>query len=135
MGRVVELIRLEGMLTHDPPVNLVLLHGPGGVGKSALLRELARRAAARGATIVDVEARGLAPLAEELDLALAPAMTAPRPLVLLDSWERLAALDGHLRRHILPRLPADALVVIASATRRGAAGSAPAGTTWSSTSR
>ncbi len=114
VGRVVELIRLEGMLTHDPPVNVVLLHGPGGVGKSALLRELARRAAARGATIVDVEARGLAPLAEELDRALAPAMTAPRPLVLLDSWERLAALDGHLRRHILPRLPADALVVIAS---------------------
>ena len=114
VGRVVELIRLEGMLTHDPPVNVVLLHGPGGVGKSALLRELARRAAARGATIVDVEARGLAPLAEELDRALAPAMTAPRPLVLLDSWERVAALDGHLRRHILPRLPADALVVIAS---------------------
>ena len=114
VGRVVELIRLEGMLTHDPPVNVVLLHGPGGVGKSALMRELARRAAARGATIVEVEARGLAPLAEELDRALAPAMTAPSPLVLLDSWERLAALDGHLRRHILPRLPAGALVVIAS---------------------
>jgi AAA ATPase domain len=114
VGRVVELIRLEGLLTHDPPVNVVLLHGPGGVGKSALMRELSRRASARGATLVEVEARGLAPLAEELDRALAPAMTARRPLVLLDSWERLAALDGHLRRHLLPRLPADALVVIAS---------------------
>jgi len=114
VGRVVELIRLEGLLTHDAPVNVVLLHGPGGVGKSALMRELSRRAAARGATPVEVEARGLAPLAEELDRALAPAMTARRPLVLLDSWERLAALDGHLRRHLLPRLPADALVVIAS---------------------
>jgi hypothetical protein len=114
VGRVVELIRLEGLLTHDAPVNVVLLHGPGGVGKSALMRELSRRAAARGATLVEVEARGLAPLAEELDRALAPAMTARRPLVLLDSWERLAALDGHLRRHLLPRLPADALVVIAS---------------------
>jgi hypothetical protein len=114
VGRAAELARLEGLLTHDPPVSVVLLHGPGGVGKSALMRQLARRAAAGGATLVEVEARGLAPLAEELDRALAPAMTARRPLVLLDSWERLAALDGHLRRHLLPRLPAEALVVIAS---------------------
>jgi AAA ATPase-like protein len=114
VGRAAELARLEGLVGDDRPVTVVLLHGPGGVGKSALMRELARRAAARGATPVTVEARGLAPLAEELDQALAPAMTARRPLVMLDSWERLEALDGHLRRHLLPRLPADALVVIAS---------------------
>jgi hypothetical protein len=114
VGRAAELARLEGLLGDDPPVSVALLHGPGGVGKSALMRELARRAGARGATPVEIEARGLAPLAEELDRAIAPAMTARRPLVLLDSWERLAALDGHLRRHLLPRLPADALVVIAS---------------------
>jgi hypothetical protein len=114
VGRAAELARLESLLAHDPPVNVVLLNGPGGVGKSALMRELARRAAARAVTLVEVEARGLAPLAEELDRALEPAMTAQHPLVLLDSWERLAALDGHLRRHLLPRLPADALVVVAS---------------------
>jgi AAA ATPase domain len=114
VGRVPELARLERLLGPDPPVSVVLLHGPAGVGKSALLRELARRAAARGATPIAVEARELAPLADELDRALAAALTAPRPLVLLDSWERLAALDGHLRRDVLPSLPADALVVIAS---------------------
>jgi len=112
VGRSAELARLEGLLDHQPPVNVVLLHGPAGIGKSALLHELARRAGE--STVVAVEARELAPLAEEVDRALAPALTARRPLVLLDSWERLAALDGHLRRHVLPRLPADALVVIAS---------------------
>ena len=114
VGRTAELARLEGLVEHEPPLSVVLLHGPGGVGKSALMRELARRAGALGATTVAVEARELAPLADELDRAFAPAMAARRPLVLLDSWERLAALDGHLRRHVLPRLPADALVVIAS---------------------
>ena len=114
VGRAQELERLEALLGDDPPVSVVLLHGPGGVGKSALLREFGRRAAQRGATPIAVEARELAPLPDQLDRALAPALEAPRPLVLLDSWERLAALDGHLRRELLPRLPADALVVIAS---------------------
>ena len=112
VGRSAELARLERLLDHQPPVNVALLHGPAGIGKSALLHELARRAGE--STVVAVDARELAPLAEEVDRALAPAITARRPLVLLDSWERLAALDGHLRRHMLPRLPADALVVIAS---------------------
>jgi AAA ATPase domain len=114
VGRGAELARLGGLVEHEPPLSVVLLHGPGGVGKSALMGELARRAGALGATTVAVEARELAPLADELDRALAAAMAARRSLVLLDSWERLAALDGHLRRHVLPRLPADALVVIAS---------------------
>jgi hypothetical protein len=112
VGRAAELARLEDLLGDEPPVSVVLLHGPPGVGKSALLRELARRAGR--STLVAVDARELAPLAEEVDRALAPATTARRPLVLLDSWERLAALDGHLRRHLLPRLPANAVVVIAS---------------------
>jgi len=44
VGRAAELARLEALVGDDPPVNVVLLHGPAGVGKSAMVRELARRA-------------------------------------------------------------------------------------------
>jgi hypothetical protein len=114
VGRSAELERLERLLRDEPPANVVLLHGPAGVGKSALMREFARRAAAGGWTPLAIEARDLAPLAEELDAVLAPALATERPLVLLDSWERLGALDSYLRAELLPRLPSGALVVVAS---------------------
>ncbi|HUO74780.1 MAG TPA: ATP-binding protein [Solirubrobacteraceae bacterium] len=114
VGRSAELARIEALFTAEPPAQVVALHGPAGVGKSALLRELARRAGARGWTPVAIEARDLPPLAGVLDAALAPALGSQRPLVLLDSWERLSALDSHLRNELLPRLPPDAIVVLAS---------------------
>jgi hypothetical protein len=120
VGRGEELARLEGLLDETAAVSVILLNGPAGAGKSALLRELARRAEARGMETVTVEARDLAPLAEALDEAIAPALRASRPLLMLDSWERLSALDAHLRQNLLPRLPSTARVVIASRRAPGA---------------
>ena len=114
VGRTEELARLEGLLEESASVSVILLHGSAGVGKSALLRELARQAEACGVEAVTVEARDMAPLAEALDQAIEPALRAARPLLLLDSWERLSALDSHLRQELLPRLPSAARIVIAS---------------------
>src|SRR5262245_40446699 len=113
VGRSAELARLEGLLDESSSVSVLLLHGPAGAGKSALLRELARQAEARGFETIMIEARDLAPLAEALDEAIEPALRSARPLVLLDSWERLSALDSHLRQTLLARLPSAARVVIA----------------------
>jgi hypothetical protein len=121
VGRAEELARLEGLLEKESESSVVLLHGPAGVGKSALLRELARRAVDRGFQRVTVEARDLAPLAEALDEAIEPALHVERPLLLLDSWERLSALDAHLRQRLLARLPSAARVVIASRRAPGGA--------------
>lgn len=113
VGRVDELRALEALLDDGSPVSVVHLHGPGGIGKSALVRELARQAERSGRTVVWVDGRELAPLPDALEAALAPAAAAPAPLLVLDTYERMAALDGVLRTELLPSLPASTLLVCA----------------------
>ncbi len=113
VGRELELGFLERCLAEDPPASVVLVHGPGGIGKSTLLRELARRSERHGREPFFVEGRDLPPMPDALEAVLAGARHHPRPLVLIDTYERMTALDGYLRRGLLPSLPDCAVVVIA----------------------
>jgi hypothetical protein len=113
VGRVAELSMLERCLSDDPPASVVLVHGPGGIGKSTLLRELGRRARESGREVFFVEGRELPPMPDALEAVLAGARRSEAPLVLIDTYERMTALDGYLRRGLLPSLPARAVVVIA----------------------
>jgi len=113
VGRAAELGFLERCLDDDSPANVVLVHGPSGIGKSALLRELARRAELRGREIFFVEGRELPPVPDALEAILGGARMSESPVVLLDTYERMTALGGYLRRGLLPSLPEQALIVIA----------------------
>jgi ketosteroid isomerase-like protein len=114
VGRQAELTLLERHLARDSPTSVVYVHGPGGIGKSTLLRELARRAEVRGYVLRWVEGRDVPPVPDALEDALAGVRELTRPLVVLDSFERIAGAGGYLRRAILPTLPEHCLVVIAS---------------------
>ena len=92
---------------------VLLVHGPGGIGKSTLLREIGRRGEALGWTVIAIDGRGLDHGPTAAADALAAARTAARPLVLIDTFEVVAGLAGHLRTEVLPALPATAVVVIA----------------------
>lgn len=117
VGRERELAVCERFLTDAEASSVLLLHGPGGIGKSALLRELARRATDAGFQVHWIEGRDVPPAPDALESLLADAQAEPRPLVIFDTFERIASLGGYLRRALLPSLSEEARVVIASRNR------------------
>ncbi len=113
-GRRAEITFLDRCLdAADPPASVVHVCGPGGIGKSTLLREVGRRARDRGRTVVALDGRELGPGNSVLDDTLRAVAGDDRPVVLLDSYEQMTALDPHLRHELLPALPDASLVVIA----------------------
>lgn len=113
VARESELDRMRQFLDLRSPHRVLFLTGPAGSGKSALLRELARRAPGTGYTVIELDARELLADATRLDSTFAEASGVDRPLVLLDSAELLGPDEGLLREQFLGRLPADARVVLA----------------------
>jgi len=113
-GRKAEQARLTALLEPGSPFSAGFVHGPAGIGKSTLIRRVARIAERRGWHAHDVEGRALVPSPDALEDLLVPAREDPRPLVVLDSYERMTALGAYLRRSLLPSLPETAVVLIAS---------------------
>ncbi len=126
VGRDAELALLERALQGDDgPFALLYVYGPGGIGKSVLLREFARVAEAGGATVATLDARDIDPspaavlqaLRRALDLdgsesPLEMLARQDRPVLVVDTYELLTPLDAWLRDELLPQLPSDALVIV-----------------------
>lgn len=113
VGRRDILARIDRLLHEPGPSRVLHIHGPGGIGKSALLREVGRRAQEAGRVTWQIDARALEPVPGELAEALDGAVEAEGAVVTIDSFERVPALDSLLRDRILPSLAADALVLVA----------------------
>ncbi|WP_306204736.1 ATP-binding protein [Actinoplanes sp. RD1] len=105
VGRDAELALFREALAGP---GLIFVHGPGGVGKSALLDGFAGLAAAAGREPVRADARHLALAPEAL-----PVPAGPRPVLILDTYELLEPIDDWVREQYLPSLPGGALVVLA----------------------
>src|SRR5215470_10311472 len=60
VGRATELeLFRAALLGYERPFALLYIHGPGGVGKTLLVRELARLSSQAGATVVTLDGRDL----------------------------------------------------------------------------
>ena len=124
VGRAGELALFRAALLADEPPFVVLhLHGPGGVGKTTLLREYARIATECGRAVVRLDGRDIEPTQSAFQQAVRQALgqptgdaTSPFPpdgVLLIDTYERLGALDGWLREVFVPQLPSRSVVVCA----------------------
>ncbi|MEU6709872.1 hypothetical protein ABZ897_00215 [Nonomuraea sp. NPDC046802] len=101
MGREEELAVFNAAL-YGGGCSVLYVHGPGGIGKSALLRRFAHEAEAAGRPASMVDGRRLEPVLRDADAVL-----------LVDDFDRIQGLEGWLRERFLPRVPMGALVVIA----------------------
>jgi hypothetical protein len=116
VGRRHELALVERVLDRESHSSVVFVHGPVGIGKSALLRAAARSALERGYSVHVVDGRATVPVPDALAEALAPAFESDQPLVLIDAYEHLAELGEVLRRDLLAALSEQAVVLIGSRT-------------------
>lgn len=127
VGREAELELLRDALTVDESAFAVLfLHGPGGIGKSALLDRMASLAeeCGVGAIRLDLRATDPSPLAVLAAMSAAVGVAdggdvfdaigdGRRRVLFLDTYEAAAPLDAWVRTELLPSLPAGTLAVIA----------------------
>ncbi|CAM5522314.1 ATP-binding protein [Streptomyces aurantiogriseus] len=113
-GRAAELGIFRSALAGDAKGLAVLyLHGPGGIGKSMLLRRFAAEARAAGRDVLEVDGRIIEPTPEAFETEADAVLTGDRVVLLIDTFERCQGLEGWLRDRFLTRLPVGALVVIA----------------------
>lgn len=113
VGRKQELALVDDVLAGRSPAHVLVVHGPGGIGKSTLLRQVRRQAERAGWETREIDGRDGLPTTSELEERLGGDETDQGRLVLLDTYERMSSLGPQLRGRVLPGLPDRSLIVIA----------------------
>ncbi|KIF75401.1 hypothetical protein QR77_18850 [Streptomyces sp. 150FB] len=115
VGRGPERDLFRSALAGTPDAFAVLyLHGPGGIGKSTLLRRFADDAEAARRPVVRVDGRTAGRSARQFWAAAGRSVDTPGAVLLVDGFERCDAVAEWFRQDFLPRLPSDGVVVVAS---------------------
>ncbi len=108
------------------PFHVLDVHGPGGVGKTTLLREFEHLCRQSGTPVYYLDARDVDPTPEAFAHALrrrrdlearadglgTPHADGTRFVLLVDTFERLRPLERWLREQFLPHLPGRILLVL-----------------------
>lgn len=113
VGRDEELGCFEQALAGDPQAPFAFyVCGPGGIGKSTLLRCMADRARAAGRLLVELDGRFVSRDPAEFERAAGPFLDVAGTVLFVDSFEHSQWLESWLWQHFLPRAADGALVVL-----------------------
>lgn len=128
VGRDGEIAVFQSALAErDFPFFLLHIFGPGGIGKTSLLREYSHLSQQAGVQAAYLDARNIEPSPEAFREAVNLAFKVPsgsslhddleekgkRFVLLVDTYETLTPLDTWLRTTFLPELPQNILTVLA----------------------
>ncbi|WP_063839662.1 AAA family ATPase [Streptomyces sp. WM4235] len=114
IGREEQLHTFEAALAGDPQAPFAFyVCGPGGIGKSTLLRRMADRARAAGRPLVELDGRFVERDPADFERAADTFVKVPGTVLLVDSFEHCQWLESRLWHQFLPRAADDALVVLA----------------------
>jgi class 3 adenylate cyclase len=117
VGRDAELTTLRGAIAAgEPPFLVAYVHGPGGIGKSALL-QAAVAGAGPGVRTLSLDCARVEPTPRGFLEAVGGAFdgwSGGRCVLALDTYEAFGLMDSWLRSTYIPSLPETALIFIAS---------------------
>ncbi|NJP31937.1 ATP-binding protein [Micromonospora thermarum] len=115
IGRRAELDLFRSALTAGAGARTIhFVHGPGGIGKSALLRGFAEVARQAQRPVLEIDGR-TAPCTPAA-FSVVAGVGDPSTVLLLDSFERCHRLEDWFWENFLPRLPARTVLAVASRT-------------------
>lgn len=128
VGREPELRRFSDLLAETDEPRVVFVHGPGGVGKTALLHQFAWLGEQAGRQAVWLDGRETPPDAAAVLRSLCAEFGGDagdleflcqwkNVVLLIDTYESLTTLDRWLRDEFIPYLPLEWVVVLAGRDR------------------
>lgn len=115
VGRQDELDRFQKVLDGHVQAQVLLVYGPGGVGKTTLLHEFAYLCREAGVPVGRLDARTLEATPEAFNAALEAAKPdgTQRRVLLVDTLEAIRSLEDWIRDVLLPSVDDTLLVVLA----------------------
>jgi predicted ATPase len=129
VGREAERDLFQRTLTApDPPFAVLYVYGPGGIGKTTLLGEFLLAAERAGVPAIVLDGRDIDPIPSAFLEALCGAMglapsaspiesvaqRAERQVLLIDTYKAAEPLDDWIRETLIPQLPEQTLIILAS---------------------
>ncbi|MEU8239413.1 ATP-binding protein [Actinoplanes missouriensis] len=114
VGRQGEVAAFGAALRGEADAALVFyIHGPGGIGKSTLVRRLADEARHEGRLLVELDGRFVSRSPADFEKSAQTLLEQPGSVLIVDSFEHCQWLQTWLWQQFLPRIADGALVILA----------------------